>query len=185
MGLFDRVKLDDRLNLKLKKADAATINNVSAGNNKWKQDMQTKDLENWMQDYTIDSKGKLWIYEDPRDKRKRKKFTHTGLIDVYTIITNDETDYDADVNVSIKFDNGIGKVVSTKVTKSSNATRIKNENIFEENRKKYDAMRRKTWFKVYRNIYKRPVSWSINKTSHALYALSMGVQRLRFILLPW
>lgn len=185
MGLFDRVKIDNRLSLKLKKADAATINNVSEGSDKWKQDMQTKDLENWMQDFSIDNKGKLWIYEDPKDKRKRKKYPHTGEIEVYTIITNDETDYDADVNVTLKFDNGVGKVVSTKVTKNSNATRIKNTKLFEENRKRYDAMRQTIWFKVYRTVYKQPVSWIINTTSRALHKLSTSIQRLRFILLPW
>ena len=185
MGLFDRVKIDSRLKLKLKKADEETINNVSGGSDKWKQDMQTKDLENWMQDFVIDNKGKLWIYEDPRDKRKRKKYPHTGVIDVYTIITNDDTDYDADVTVSLMLDNGVGKIISTKVTKHENATRIKNENIFQENRKRYDAMRQKTWFKIYRNLYKRPVAWTINIISRTLYKLSTSVQRLRLILIPW
>ena len=185
MGLFDRVKIDDRLDLKLKKVDAMSIHKASEGDNKWKHDLQTKDLENWMQDFSIDSKGKLWIYEDPKDKRKRKKYPHTGDIEVYTIITNDSSEYDVDVNVELTFDKGIGKVKQTTVRRSPNDTRLKNEKQFEENRKRYDALRQTTRYKIYKTLYKCPVSWTLYGLSKMFYSLSHAMQRLRYKLLFW
>ncbi len=184
MGLFDRIKIDDRFNLKLKKADVKTISNVTS-NNDWKNSLQTKDLENWMQDFTIDSKGKLWIYEDPKDKRKRKLFTHTGEVDVYTIITSDETDHDVDVNIKVKFTKGIGKVLTSGITKHSNATRIKNEAEFQKNRKRYDKLRETKRYKVYLYLYRNPVNMIFGTMTRMLYKMTSVSQRLRCKLLFW
>ena len=184
MGLFDRVKVDDRFKLKLTKADTETINNATS-NSDWKMDFQTKDLENWMQDFSIDSKGKLWIYEDPKDKRKRKKFPHTGDVDIYTIITNDDNEHDVDVNITLSFDNGIGKVKTSKVEKHCNKTRLKNEAEFESNRKRYDALRQTNRYKLYRLVYRKPISVTLGALSRFCYKLSTGLQTLKYKLLFW
>jgi hypothetical protein len=138
-----------------------------------------------MQDFSIDSKGKLWIYEDPKDKRKRKKYPHTGEIDVYTIITNDENDHDVDVNVKLNLDNGVTKSIKTSITKHSNETRLKNQELFEANRKKYDALRQSFIFKCYRVLYKVPVSFILGLLTRVFYKLSIGCQRLRLKIMPW
>lgn len=184
MGLFDRAKIDDEFNLKIKKADLKTIEHVT-DNNDWKLDMQTKDLECWMQDYYLDKAGKLWIYEHPTDKRKRKIVQHDGMVDFYTIITNNQTDHDVDVNVCVKFTKGVGRTKTTTVTKHCNKTRLQNEREFQDRRKKWDALRRTNRYKIYRLLYKIPVSWTLNGLSRMFYKLSHVVQRLRFKLLFW
>lgn len=116
MGLIDRAKIDNDFNLKIKKADLKAIEQVT-DNADWKSDMQTKDLECWMQDYLLDKAGKLWIYKHPTDKRQRKIVQHDGVVNFYTIITNDQTDHDVDVNVCVIFTKGTGRTKTTTVTK--------------------------------------------------------------------
>ena len=184
MGLFDTVKIDDRFNLKIKKTDLKTIEQVT-DNTDWKSDMQTKDLECWMQDYYLDKAGKLWIYEHPTDKRRRKIVQHHGLVNFYTIITSDQTDHDVDINVCVKFTKGVGKTKSIEITKQSNETRMQNEREFQDRRKKWDAVRQTTRYKIYKLLYRDPVSWTLNKISGILYRLSHTIQRLRLKLLFW
>lgn len=184
MGLFDRAKIDNDFNLKIKKADVKTIEQVT-DNTDWKSDMQTKDLECWMQDYLLDKAGKLWIYEHPTDKRRRKIVQHHGMVNFYTIITNDQTDHDVDVNVCVKFTKGTGRTKTTTVTKHSNETRLRNEREFQERRKKWDARRNTTGYKIYKHVYRRPVGWCVDTTSRLLNRASWHLQKLKRVLLFW
>lgn len=157
MGLFDRVKIDARFAMKIARRELKIIDQVLGLDQIWDRDFQTKDLECWMQDYTIDKSGKLWIYADDNDKRKRKRVMHNGDVELYTIITNDDTTFDVDITLNILFTKGVAKVIKSSVDKQSNSTRLKNKKLFEDNRKKYDALRSTSRYRLYQLLYRQPV----------------------------
>lgn len=184
MGLFDRLTISDKFNIKLNSSDLKTIETY-AKSDKWLKDFQTKDLENWMQDFSIDGKGKLWIHEDHKDMRKRKRYKHHGIVNAYTYITSDEHEHDLYIDLEFKLNAGVAKTVKSIVEKRSNATRISNQKIFEQNRKKWDAIRSTKRFRIYNLLYKRPVSYILNIVSKVTYKISTGCQRLKLKLFWW
>jgi hypothetical protein len=184
MGLFDRIKIDNRFKTKLSKSDESTIDVVNKSN-KRDFEYQTKDLQCWMQDYSIDSKGKLWIYTDDHDKRKRKRDYVTGDVTMYTIITNDDLDYDLDITHEVTAVKGVCKCTKSYLEKRCNKTRLTNERLFEENRRRYDALRRTMRFKLYMFLYKRPVRFTLQIICKVCGIIQRLCNRLQIKLLPW
>ena len=181
MGLFDRVKVDARFAMKIAKSELKIIDQVLGLDQVWDRDFQTKDLECWMQDYSIDKSGKLWIYTDDNDKRKRKRVIHNGEVELYTYITNDETTFDVDITLYLLITKGVAKVTRSSVVKRSNSTRLKNIKLFEENRKKYDALRATTRYKLYRSLYREPVRLTlrvIRKIGNVLVRFADKAERM-------
>lgn len=182
MGLFDRIKIDDKFKTKLTKSDHSTIDKVNTSND---LEYQTKDLQCWMQDYSVDSKGKLWIYMDDNDKRKRKRDYFTGDITLYTIVTNDDLDHDLDITHELSATRGVCKCTKSYIEERCNKNRISNEKQFEENRRKYDALRLTLRYKLYLNAYKRPVKFTLQLVCGICKYIQMFCNRLQIKLLPW
>ena len=183
MGLFDRVKVDARFPMKIRKPELKVIDQVLGLNQIWDREFQTKDLECWMQDYTIDKSGKLWIYADGNDKRKR--VYHHGEVELYTIITNDETAFDVDISLHLTLNKGVAKVTRSCVEKKSNSTRLKNMKLFEENRKKYDTLRTTTCYKIYRALYREPIRLTFKTIRRCCTRMINIINKLERVLLFW
>lgn len=184
MGLFDRIKIDVKFKTKLTKSDHSAIDEANRSNDH-DFEYQTKDLQCWMQDYSIDSKGKLWIYTDDHDKRKRKRDYYTGEITLYTIITNDSLDHDLDITHELLAQKGVCKCTKSYIDKRCNKNRLSNERQFEENRRRYDALRTTLRYKLYLNIYKRPVRFTLQSICSICRAIQVFCNRLQIKLLPW
>lgn len=184
MGLFDKIKIDSRFKTKLTKSNIKAIDKA-IGLNDFNFEYQTKDLQCWMQDYYIDIKGRLYIYTDDKDRRKRKRDHYTGTLELWTIITNDELDHDLDVTHEIVSTKGVCKCIKSYIEKRCNKTRISNEIQFEKNRRKYDALRKTLRYKVYFNVYKRPIRYVLRSICKMCSAIQTLCGRVQLKLFPW
>jgi hypothetical protein len=186
MGMFDTIILDPDFNLGLSKDDQKTLDRA-IGERNWTREFQTKDIECWLNRYHLDKNNKLWEETGNKKGRKRKRLYHDGKVTFYDYITNDKIKYDVRLEYIAVFDRGCIKKITNHLEIQDNTTRIHNMNSFEQNRKRYDAMRNKVWYKIYYNTYKRPGLYILNKLIKIAQSFTHQLQRGRTnkLLFPW
>lgn len=186
MGMFDTIIIDSEFDLNLTTNEQKLLDKV-IGNKQWKREFQTKDLECWLNKYQLDKHNKLWIHTEAKRGRKFKRLYHDGKVTFYDYITNDDINFDIRLEYVAVFLKGKIKHLTKNFEKQDNYTRVHNMKLFEQNRKRYDAMRDKVWYKIYHNTYKRPGIYVINKLIKATQSLTHQLQRGRTnkFLFPW
>ena len=186
MGMFDTIILDPDFKLGLSKDNQKILDKV-IDKRKWSREFQTKDLECWLNIYRLDKNNKLWEETGNKKGRKWKRFYHSGRVTFYDYITNDNSKHDVRLEFVATFDKGCVKQITNHLDTQDNTTRIHNMKKFEQNRKRYDAMRDKIWYKIYYNTYKRPGHYMLNKLIKLSQSVSHFLQRGRVnkLLFPW
>lgn len=187
MGMFDYIKLSPKIDLKLTKKQKAQLTKASGG--RWSRKLQTKCFDNMLDHYYVDASGKLWsdghLYYKPTKKR-RQRITHTGVVEVHDYITNDNLNTDLSFSVELEFTRGVFKRAKNVVTEEcDNSTRISNQKTFEENRKRWDALRTSTKYKIYKSVYKKPIYFIFNVIINTLTFTINRLKNIRDLILFW
>lgn len=189
MGMFDTIRVEYPLPLP---KDMGGLTGV-----RWEEiTFQTKDLQNALQDYFIDSKGQLWLERVDRKydfskgygpseikvdevKLEPERCGYYGVLEFYTTEYRDKNDYL--IEFSAKVDDG--KIVDLELDNyevCDNADRKETNQRLEEQMTIHKNRCEKTWYKVYSKTWVpavRVVTRSIEKTGKTLVTASHKLRR--------
>jgi hypothetical protein len=121
-------------------------------------EFQTKCLECWMNNYMIDSNGKLLVSTGKKNK-PYKKYKHTGSIEMYNYLISDHLDHDLDYRWKIKFKNGmVHKCKLLYMKRQDNNMRRSTAIKFKQHREMMEARLKTIRWKVYSACWRTPLS---------------------------
>lgn len=166
MGMFDNIKIQYPL-----PKDKISEYPELASFNFQDEIYQTKDLQNWLYNYTIREDGSLWLEKEP-DEEEVKQFI-TDTIDFYTYLNIDEGENDFMIDFRGKWNEGVLQSIEC-VNVRAMPNDIRKENV----KKIKEIVKRNNKF-FFKRIY-LPYARLIRKIFRILFKFSDYMQRVLF-----